>query len=243
MSTELTKGFAYYDEIVGRGKETFIEVGNALIAIRDQHLYAELYASFDDYTELHHGFTKRRANQLMSAARAVEEMREHAVPGEDLPTNESQIRTLGSVADTPEERAGVWGAAVEAADRLDDGTPQVSSSLIKRVAAQAGTTKAHTPPESAAIDSLLSQIRKAFTKIPVLAEELREAMRAKSKMSGGFNSRLVGYLSKVDNMMDAYKLDTHVADLMRIATGWESTKAEVDAKVTPFKTVETLKRE
>ena len=142
-----TKTLDYYDDIIDRGKETFLEVGNALVAVKEGKLYTELYATFNDYTELRHGFSRQRAHQLIQATEIFNELSTR-VDSDVLPTNEMQVRTLAKISDDPDEQARVWDESVATAPIAKDGTAQISSTLIEQVAAQAHTVIHPTPPES-----------------------------------------------------------------------------------------------
>ena len=43
------KRLQFLEAIIERGQQTFIEVGNALMEIRESRLYLENYPTFEDY--------------------------------------------------------------------------------------------------------------------------------------------------------------------------------------------------
>jgi len=95
---------------IQRGLDTFVEVGNALMEIRDKRLYRAEFSSFETYCNTRWEFSKRRANQLIGAAQVI-----HAL-GTIVPTfpqNESQARPLTKLP--PERRAEAWQKAVATA--------------------------------------------------------------------------------------------------------------------------------
>jgi hypothetical protein len=59
---------ARYEQVIERGLNTFVEVGESLSAIRDGRLYRETHTTFEAYCRDRWGFTDRRARQLMEAA-------------------------------------------------------------------------------------------------------------------------------------------------------------------------------
>ena len=59
---------AELETVIERGRQTFIEVGAALMEIRDQRLYRETHATFEGYCKERWGFTYRFANLQISAA-------------------------------------------------------------------------------------------------------------------------------------------------------------------------------
>jgi hypothetical protein len=62
--TELEKE----EEIIGRGKATFIQVGEALMRVRDKKLYEGRYETFEEYYRQRWGFKKSYAYALMDAS-------------------------------------------------------------------------------------------------------------------------------------------------------------------------------
>jgi hypothetical protein len=56
------------EAIVERGRETFIEVGNALRAIRDERLYRQTHARFEDYLRQRWDMSRSRGYQMIDAA-------------------------------------------------------------------------------------------------------------------------------------------------------------------------------
>lgn len=93
---------------IERGLKTFIEVGQALAAIRDSRLYRAEHESFEAYCTERWGFTRIRAHQLASAADLALTM---VNSGLQEPDNERQVRELAKVPEP--ERADVWRETVE----------------------------------------------------------------------------------------------------------------------------------
>lgn len=98
------------EAIIERGLQTFYEVGIALLTIRDQRLYRQAHASFEDYCHERWGLSRPRAYQLIEAA-AVRANVSTIV--DILPANEAQARPLTSLP--PQRQAEVWQEAVETA--------------------------------------------------------------------------------------------------------------------------------
>jgi hypothetical protein len=112
MSTELTPvevaSLAEHEAVIERGLNTFVEVGNALLAIRDQREYRAAHSTFEGYCQERWGFTERRARQLMASAEAVGTIVPTGLPA---PANEGQARELARVPEP--ERAEVWRETIE----------------------------------------------------------------------------------------------------------------------------------
>ncbi len=91
------------EETIRQGLNTFVDVGNALLEIRDKRLYRQDYSTFEDYCNKQWNMARRTAYQLIDAAEVVENVRNCA---QILPTNESQARPLASLE--PEEQVEAW---------------------------------------------------------------------------------------------------------------------------------------
>lgn len=102
---------AEYEAVIERGLQTFVEVGNALMAIRDGRLYLGDHRTFEDYCRERWQLERRRAYHLMDAAAVVNNVNNctHDIPP---PANEAQARPLTKLP--AEQQPAVWQAAVEA---------------------------------------------------------------------------------------------------------------------------------
>src|SRR5262249_16640067 len=54
--------------VIERGVKAFIEVGNALLEIREKRLYKEKYPTFEEYLDQRWGLKRQRGYELMEAA-------------------------------------------------------------------------------------------------------------------------------------------------------------------------------
>lgn len=61
------------EQVIERGLETFVEVGNALREIRDAKLYKNTYSSFEEYCRVRWDMSRPTAYEYMQAAAYVEE--------------------------------------------------------------------------------------------------------------------------------------------------------------------------
>lgn len=96
------------ETVIERGLATFVDVGTALLRIRDERLYQREYGDFESYCRSRWGFTDRRARQLMASAEVVGTIVPTGLPS---PANEGQARELARVPEP--ERAEVWREAHE----------------------------------------------------------------------------------------------------------------------------------
>ena len=98
------------ESVIESGLKAFIEVGNALLEIRDSKLYRQDYKTFEDYCRKRWSMSYRRAAQLMDAAEVVLNLNNCS----ESPTHESQLRPLAGLE--PEEQREAWKKAVETAE-------------------------------------------------------------------------------------------------------------------------------
>lgn len=111
LSTTDHRGLADHEAVIERGMNTFIEVGNALLAIREERLYRDGHATFEDYCRERWGFGRDYADRMIAAAAIVPTIVSTGLPA---PTNEGQARELARVPE--EDRADVWRETVERTD-------------------------------------------------------------------------------------------------------------------------------
>jgi N6-adenosine-specific RNA methylase IME4 len=85
-----TTRLAELEAVVERGLATFVEVGRALLEIRDARLYRATHGTFNEYCRERWSFSRERGRQLIQAAQVVE-----ALPTTvGIPANEAQAREL-----------------------------------------------------------------------------------------------------------------------------------------------------
>jgi len=95
---------AEHEASVERGLSTFLDVGRALLAIRDERLYRAEHDTFESYCQDRWAMTDRYARNLMAAASV----------GTVVPvTNEAQARELAPLLDQPERLRDTWQQAQE----------------------------------------------------------------------------------------------------------------------------------
>lgn len=91
MTTEERSALARNEATIARGLSVFMEVGNALMDIRDRKLYRDQHATFEAYLNDRWGISRTRGYQLMSAAQTALEL-PPLVNIRDM--NERQVRAL-----------------------------------------------------------------------------------------------------------------------------------------------------
>lgn len=136
------------EAVIERGMETFVEVGNALLTIRESKLYRATHATFDSYCRERWGWSRIRAHQLIDASKVVQEMGE-TLTMVNKPTTERQARPLVELPKA--ERADAWKEAVERSNGKP--TAKVVQEVVRerqpRPATIVNGTHAPDPPDVA----------------------------------------------------------------------------------------------
>lgn len=132
-----------HEKVIEQGLNTFIDVGNALVAIRDGKKYrAAGYGTFEDYCQRRWEISKQYAGNLMRAAEIVRELEtETETIVSVLPKTEGQVRPLAPLRNEPEKVREAWAEAVDRAGGDQPTAAQVAEVVAERTA----------PPERAPI--------------------------------------------------------------------------------------------
>lgn len=98
-----------YEAVIDKGLETFMEVGTALMAIRDRRLYRQTHGTFEQYCSERWALSRKRTYDLMDAAGAVAAMSPMGDTATTPIENERQARAIAPVvkAHGPEVAAEV----------------------------------------------------------------------------------------------------------------------------------------
>lgn len=99
---------ANLEATIRKGKQTFLDVGGALVKMKQLKLYRSTHATFEDWAFEEYGFTRSYACRLIEASE-VSEM----LPIGNKPNNEGQARALAKAP--AEKRLEVMQAATEVA--------------------------------------------------------------------------------------------------------------------------------
>lgn len=96
--------------VIKQGLQTFIEVGQALMTIREKRLYRIGFKTFEDYCTYKWGMVQQSATRLIRAYETVTNLQSEPM-GSVLPQSERQIRPLTSLE--PEIQKEVWTEVVK----------------------------------------------------------------------------------------------------------------------------------
>lgn len=119
-----------HELIIEQGLKSFVEVGQALMEIRDDKLYIDADNTFEAYCDRRWNFTRGRAYQLIDAATVVKAV---STIVDIAPANEAQARVLTKLP-TEKLQNKVWEKAVETAPKNDAGKPQITAAHVQAVA-------------------------------------------------------------------------------------------------------------
>jgi phage N-6-adenine-methyltransferase len=100
----------HLETIIEHGLHTFVDVGTALLKIRDSRLYRTAFDTFEDYCRQRWGLKRQRAYELIDAATVVGNLSEIS---DIQPARESHAAPLAALP--PETQRVVWQQAVETA--------------------------------------------------------------------------------------------------------------------------------
>ena len=110
LSPSEVRTLEHYEQIIAQGIKTFVQVGHALLTIREQRLYRESYATFEDYCRQRWDLSRPYAYQLIEASQVVDRV---SAIADIVPANEAQARPLVSLR--AEQQAPVWREVVDTA--------------------------------------------------------------------------------------------------------------------------------
>jgi hypothetical protein len=108
------------------GLQTFVEVGEALMEIRDSRLYRVEFGTFEEYCRVKWGMSRIQAHRLIGAS----EVTKNVLPtGNIVPTKESQARPLTKLP--AEQQPVAWEKAVERAGGEQPTARQVEEAVVE----------------------------------------------------------------------------------------------------------------
>lgn len=110
LTTTEAKHLAQLEATIEAGLQTFVDVGRALLEIRDARLYRQSFDTFEDYCRDRWGMSRIHAHRMIEAANVTNNL---LPTGNILPTSERQARPLASIE--PEQQREAWQRAVDTA--------------------------------------------------------------------------------------------------------------------------------
>jgi hypothetical protein len=177
LSFEESRDLARLEGYIERGWGIFLQVGRALIEIRDRKLYRAKHRTFAGYLEVRWGISRPRGYQLIEAAEIAKQLVE---AGESPPDNE---RTARDLAYFPEDmRVAIMRKA-------------------RKLAGDLVVTSKHIREAAASIEDLSSSVRDK--EVAELVSRLEQAHRLLNvnisfeELDVSTRERILGTLSKI----------------------------------------------
>jgi hypothetical protein len=138
--------FERYKETISKGRDTFLEVGRALVAIRDGRLYREDYGTFEECCLKIWNISRAEGYRLIQDAEIYADLSPNGDIELAIPPTKAQLRALAQAE--PKERAAVYAEAMkEAGDRPATGK-HVKDAVARRGVAKVTTKKAEIVAKS-----------------------------------------------------------------------------------------------
>lgn len=209
------------ETVVERGLKAFVEVGNALMEIRESRLYRAQYSTFDEYCQERWGFTAERARLYMRGSEVMAHLSETPTMVGVLPANERQIRPLTKL--DPDEQIEVWEMAVETAPN-----GKVTGAHVQK------TVEEYTEPEQqyAPVWKLENDVRayldsyeKLFGKTVDIADRIDILARMKKLGYGALTSS--GLLTGPYRMRDVKQAVGNVLEQLRQQQTTQTSQAKM----------------
>lgn len=178
MTTTERATLQAFEGVIEKGLASFVEVGNALMRIRDSRLYRGTHETFEAYCAERWGMSDIHARRLVNAASVVE-----TIPiGMPKPATESQARPLTKLP--PEEQAEAWQEAVETAPKGDDGEPVITAKHVESVVRERlpkddkpASQKPKKQPKPSPFDLIIAELVELSAQFEDNAEPCDEAER------------------------------------------------------------------
>jgi hypothetical protein len=109
ITLDESKRLLALESVIETGRQAFLEVGNALLEIREARLYKAEHATFEAYCQGKWGFSRFYAHRIIEAAKVSAVL----LPIGNIPTSEAQVRSLAGLP--PDQQREAFAAAKESA--------------------------------------------------------------------------------------------------------------------------------
>jgi hypothetical protein len=144
LTMEENQDLERLESIVERGLQSAY---SSLLEIRDKRLYRSTHGSFEDYCLDRFGISRRRAYQLIDAAKVAQAV---CTTGTHEVANERQARALVGLPE--EQQREAWEKACEAAGDSSPTAKQVQDAVLEVTGAKPKSTTNDTPKATPLID-------------------------------------------------------------------------------------------
>lgn len=212
LSPAEVQSLAHYEQIIEQGRKTFVEVGQALVVIRDQRLYRQSYSTFEEYLERRWDMSRPQGYRMIEAAVVFENL---SPIGDIVPVNEAQARPLAALP--PEQQREAWQEAVETTPPSGITAKHVQAT-VKRIASRTTKPKVGKPKAPApqprqpprmvlqnGLFSVLSMVKDAdvWAILEVLARQLESC--AEQQVDADLMQRMEQALSPLFHLIEDHQ--------------------------------------
>jgi len=177
------------EEIILKAESSFLDIGKALKAIRDQEQFkAAKFEGFEDYCVQKWAYSRNYADRLIAAYSCHELLKkEPTLTGGKLPTNEYQLRYLASLPET--KWVETWKQILTNAD----GKP-VTGEMVKTAVNAIQNPTAAKPAETEGETAEKAKKQAAAKKLTRIGKLVQKVLDDKSKYS---TDKLIELLEKI----------------------------------------------
>lgn len=167
---------------IEQGIAVFLEVGNALLEIRDSRLYRQQYPTFEAYCKERWGMKRPRAYELMDAATVVKNVSEIS---DIVPQKEAHTAPLTRLE--PEVQREVWREVTETtpADKITAKAVEEKAKAaeplnetVQAIKAEINAPSAPLFPPSPAIAGAAQQVASGVVSLVDAARKVRQAVES-----------------------------------------------------------------
>ena len=185
LTQEETTQLAEAVETVRQGMGTFLEVGRALMRIRDLRLYRNLAPTFEVFCSKVLGLSKQHCYNYIACSDVFGMLESRPEFAGRLPQNEAQTRPLRSL--DQETAIDVW---TEVLAQSSDGP--ITAALVRAVA------KKRLPASESETDAGAGKSPEAMARLRRSVQGLRKAMEA---ASGDYSERGLALVSELEGLL------------------------------------------
>jgi hypothetical protein len=170
------------------GMTTFVEVGNALMEIRESRLYRVEYKTFEAYCREKWGMSQQHATRLCRSAKTASNLKSE--PRGSLVSSEKQVRSLTKLPAAKQPAA--WAKAVEIADGNQPTARQVEQAVRETLSPGKPTKTRGSYDNWRTFRDICGQIATLCDSLDELKVDAAHAIQARD-----LSARLAAKLSKI----------------------------------------------
>ena len=190
LTKEEVTALSYHENVIEKGLETFIEVGQSLQYIRDNRLYRAEYKSFKEYIEQRWHFQVRQAHRIITGIETTQLLTDAGVPGDTLPNSEKVARPLAKLKDDPELMAQAWIELTgKTQEEYEEGLRKSAQPTHKEVEAKVKEYEAQIESLKNNQTSLTDQLNNAKTQKDKLKETIKNQNRQIKELNGNISAK------------------------------------------------------